>query len=242
MGHVIAQAVKEREDCTVVAGFDIHSEPVSDFPVYTDPSECSEAADVVIDFSHPAFFEKVVAFALNKKIPLVVATTGLSLDQQKQLHELSTHIPVFSSANMSLGVNLLLDLCKRAAAVLSENFDIEIVEMHHNQKIDAPSGTALMLADGIASVLPQEPQYMYDRHSQRKKREKNEIGIHSIRGGTIVGEHEVLFAGTDEVITLRHSASSKRVFATGAINAALFLSTQKPGLYDMKHLVSAIGG
>ena len=143
---------------------------------------------------------------------------------------------------MSLGVNLMLELCKKAAAVLSGSFDIEIVEQHHNQKIDAPSGTALMLADGISEVLREKPQYVYDRHSQRKKREKNEIGIHSVRGGTIVGEHEVIFAGGDEVLTIRHSAASRRIFANGAVNAALFLTTQQPGLYDMGDLVAAIGG
>lgn len=242
MGHVVAQAVADRKDCEIVAGFDVHAESDGTFPVYADPEEFTGQTDAVIDFSHPAYFEAVRSYVAKQAVPLVVATTGLSAEQQEQLHQLSQSIPVFSSANMSLGVNLLLDLCKKAAAVLSDTFDIEIVEMHHNQKIDAPSGTALMLADGISSVLPEKPQYMYDRHSQRKKREKNEIGIHSVRGGTIVGEHEVLFAGTDEVISIRHSASSKRIFATGAINAALFLSTQKPGLYDMSHLVSAIGG
>lgn len=242
MGHVVAQAVAERENCVIVAGFDIHAESTHTFPVYVDPEEFTGEVDVVIDFSHPAYLDKVLSFVSKRSLPIVVATTGLSTEQQKQLHQSSKSIPIFSSANMSLGVNLLLELCKKAAAVLSDSFDIELIEMHHNQKIDAPSGTALMLADGISSVLPEKPQYMYDRHSQRKKREKNEIGIHSIRGGTIVGEHEVVFAGTDEVISIRHSASSKRIFATGAINAALFLSTQKPGLYDMSHLVSAIGG
>ncbi|MFT9055288.1 MAG: 4-hydroxy-tetrahydrodipicolinate reductase [Ethanoligenens sp.] len=242
MGRVVAQTVSEREDCVVVAGFDIHAASESTVPVYAEPTEFEGAADVLIDFSHPSYFPKVLGFASARRMPVVVATTGLSTDQRKQLQQLSQVVPVFSSANMSLGVNLILELCKKAAAVLSDSFDIEVVEMHHNQKIDAPSGTALMLADGIASVLPQKPHYMYDRHSQRKKREKNEIGIHSVRGGTIVGEHEVLFAGTDEVIAIRHSASSKRIFATGAINAALFLSIQKPGLYDMSHLVSAIGG
>lgn len=242
MGQVVSQTAAERDDCEIIAGFDIHTESKNTYPVYTDPEEFAGEADVLIDFSHPAYFPKVLSFAAARHIPAVIATTGLSDEQRGQLRQLSETVPVFSSANMSLGVNLLLELCKKAAAVLSNTFDIEIVEMHHNQKIDAPSGTALMLANGISSVLPQKPQYVYDRHSQRKKREKQEIGIHSVRGGTIVGEHEVLFAGTDEVITIRHSAASKRIFAAGAVNAALFLSIQKPGLYDMSHLVSAIGG
>lgn len=242
MGRVISQAAAEREDCSIVAGFDINTDRNESYPVYAEPEAFDGEADVLIDFSHPAYLPKVLDFAAARHLPIVVATTGLSTEQRELLHQLAQTVPVFFSANMSLGVNLILDLCKKAAAVLSDSFDIEIVEMHHNQKIDAPSGTALMLADGIASVLPKAPQYVYDRHSRRQKRDKNEIGIHSVRGGTIVGEHEVLFAGTDEVITIRHSASSKRIFATGAINAALFLSLQKPGVYDMSHLVSAIGG
>ena len=147
-------------------------------------------------------------------------------------------LPVFFSANMSLGVNLMAALCEKAAAVLGSDFDIEIIERHHNQKIDAPSGTALMLANRISAVLPEEPQYVYDRHSMRQKRRKNEIGIHAVRGGTIVGEHEVLFAGTDETLSIIHTATSKQVFATGAINAALFLAAgKKNGLYDMRALV-----
>ncbi len=143
---------------------------------------------------------------------------------------------------MSLGVNLIVELAKKATAVLSDSFDIEIIEKHHNQKIDAPSGTALMIADSISSTLEQKPQYVYDRHEIRKKRDKNEIGIHSVRGGTIVGEHEVIFAGKDEIITITHSAMSKQVFATGAINAALFISGKPSGLYDMGDIVSSVGG
>ena len=153
------------------------------------------------------------------------------------VHEAAARIPIFYSGNMSMGINLLIELCKRAAQEQGPGFDIEIVEKHHNQKIDAPSGTALMLADAVSQVEPEEMHYMYDRHSQRKKREKNEIGIHSVRGGTIVGEHEVIFAGHHEVITLSHSAQSKEVFAAGAVNAAVFLSTQAPGLYSMPDLL-----
>lgn len=242
MGNVVAQAIAGRGDCVVIAGFDLNNAQAGTFPVYADPAAFAGEADVIIDFSHPGYFETVRAFAAARRLPIVVATTGLSDTQRAHLKALTETVPVFSSANMSLGVNLMLELCKKAAAVLSGSFDIEIVEQHHNQKIDAPSGTALMLADGISSVLKEHPQYVYDRHSQRKKREKNEIGIHSVRGGTIVGEHEVIFAGGDELLTIRHSASSRRIFANGAINAALFLTGRKPGLYDMGDLVASIGG
>ncbi len=243
MGHVVAQTAAEQKDVRIVAGFDIRTEASDGFPVFAEPDEFTGKADVLIDFSHPAFFSKALDFIQKRKIPAVFATTGLSPEQREQMKKAAETVPVFFSANMSLGVNVLMELCKKAASVLGESFDIEIVEMHHNQKIDAPSGTALMLANGISSVLPEEPQYVYDRHSRRQKREKREIGISSVRGGTIVGEHEVIFAGTDEVITLRHSAASKRIFAAGALNAARFLLSQKPGLYDMSHLVSsAIGG
>lgn len=242
MGRVVSQTAAERSDCVIVAGFDVNAVQTDSYPVFGDPQGFDGEADVLIDFSHPSYFETVRSFAERRRVPAVIATTGLSGSQQGQLRTLAKTIPVFHSANMSLGVNLMLELCKRAAAVLSDSFDIEIIEQHHNQKLDAPSGTALMLADGISSVLAQPPQYVYDRHSRRQKRAKNEIGIHSVRGGTIVGEHEVLFAGNDEVLSIRHSASSRRIFANGALNAALFLSVQKPGLYDMGHLVSAIGG
>jgi 4-hydroxy-tetrahydrodipicolinate reductase len=242
MGHVISEAVLERHDCVIISGFDISTETAEEYPVLSDPSKFEGVADVIIDFSHPVFLAKLLAFVATRKIPAVIATTGLSSSQIDQLKETSKSVPIFFSANMSLGINLINELAKKAAAVLRDSFDIEILEMHHNQKLDAPSGTALMIADSISSVLRQKPQYIYDRHSVRRKREKNEIGIHAVRGGTIVGEHEVIFAGNDEVITIRHSAMSKHVFATGAINAALFLCEQKPGLYDMGDLVSFMGG
>lgn len=242
MGHVVSQAISERNDCIVVAGFDIDSEMKEPFPVLSDPSQFDGNADVIIDFSNPAFLPKLLSFAKAHKVPAVIATTGMKDEQIAMIKEASKEIPVFFTANMSLGVNLIVDLAKKAAAVLSDNFDIEIVEMHHNQKIDAPSGTALMIADNISSVLEEKPKYIYDRHNIYEKRTKNEIGIHSVRGGTIVGEHKVIFAGKDEVITLKHSAASKKIFATGAINAALFLSGRAPGIYDMSDLVNSIGG
>ena len=182
MGRVIAACVKEREDCKIVAGIDIHTDPFGDFPVYASPSEVQEEADVVIDFSHPALLSPLLQFGLEHKLPLVLCTTGYNHDQVNALKQASHKIPVFYSGNMSLGINLLIGLSKKAAQVLGEDFDIEIIEKHHNQKIDAPSGTALMIADAISSVEDRQMTYMYDRHSQRKKRDKNEIGLHSVRG------------------------------------------------------------
>lgn len=237
MGHMISDCIKERNDCTLVAGIDITGAAYDAFPVFTSPGECCVEADVIIDFSHPSALESLLAYARSQKLPAVIATTGLSQEQIKQIEETAQYIPLFFSFNMSLGINLLCELAKKAAAVLDGQFDIEIVEKHHNRKLDAPSGTALMLADGISSVLKEQPHYIYDRHSVRQKRGKEEIGIHSIRGGTIVGEHEVIFAGRDEIITLSHTAMSREVFATGSVNAALFLCGKENGLYNMGDLV-----
>ncbi len=237
MGRVVCGCVAARKDCMVVAGLDIAPAENQAFPIFTKPEEITEDVDVIIDFSHPSVLTPLLSFAVEKSIPVVLCTTGYSKEQVEELTRASAKIPVFYSRNMSLGINLLIELAKKAAQVLGPQFDIEIVEQHHNQKIDAPSGTALMLADGIASVLSEEPHYIYDRHSQRKKREPNEIGIHSIRGGTIVGEHEVIFAGPHETITLAHSAQSKEVFANGAVNAAVYLVKQDPALYDMSDLL-----
>lgn len=237
MGQMITACVRDRDDCTIVAGIDISGAVLDAYPVFTSIDECSVEADVIIDFSHPSALEPLLNYAVKAHMPAVIATTGLSTAQIALIHEKSKEVPLFFTFNMSLGVNLLTQLAKKAASVLGNQFDIEIIEKHHNQKIDAPSGTALMLAEAVSSALEIEPQYIYDRHAIRKKRSKNEIGIHSVRGGTIVGEHEVLFAGRDEVITLSHSASSKEVFAVGSINAALFLCDKENGLYDMGNLV-----
>lgn len=242
MGQVVSRLVTERHDCVITCGFDINTQMPENYPVLSEPAVFEGSADVVIDFSHPAFLEKVLDFSVSRKIPAVIATTGHSASQLEQIKEASSIIPIFRSANMSIGINLINELVKKAAVVLGNSFDIEIVEMHHNQKIDAPSGTALMIADSISSVKEQKPKYIYDRHSVRKKRETNEIGIHAIRGGTVVGEHEIIFAGGDEVITIKHSAASKQIFANGAINAALFLCEQKPGLYNMEDLILSNGG
>lgn len=235
MGRVVASIVEGREDCEIVAGLDLRPMEAP-FPVYSAADQCP-AADVIIDFSHPSCVVPLLNFAREKKIPAVICTTGLGDEELAAVHAAAEEIPVFFSANMSLGVNLMAELCKKAAALLGSDFDVEIIEKHHNQKIDAPSGTALMLADAVASALPHPTLYEYDRHSRRQKRGKNEIGIHAVRGGTIVGEHEVIFAGRDEVLTISHSAASKEIFAVGAVNAAVFLAEQPKGLYNMGSLV-----
>ena len=235
MGRVVANIIENRQDCEIVAGVDIHAIDAS-FPVYSSPEQCP-SADVIIDFSHPSCIVPLLNYARANKIPAVICTTGLGEEQLAAVHAAAEEIPVFFSANMSLGVNLMAELCKKAASLLGADFDVEIIEKHHNQKIDAPSGTALMLADAVASALPHPSLYESDRHSRRQKRDKNEIGIHAVRGGTIVGEHEVIFAGRDEVLTISHSAASKEIFAVGAVNAAVFLADQPAGMYNMGSLV-----
>lgn len=238
MGRVIQQLVAGRTDCTIVAGVDLFADSTAAFPAYTNIADVQEEADVIIDFSHPSLLTPILSYAAQKGgIPAVLCTTGYSAEQVEALKTAAQTQPVFYSRNMSLGINLLIELSKKAAKVLGDQFDIEIIEKHHNQKIDAPSGTALMLADAIASVRDGETQYVYDRHAQRKKREKSEIGLHAVRGGTIVGEHEVVFAGNHEVITLSHSAQSKELFATGAVNAAVYMCGKGPGLYDMSDMI-----
>lgn len=238
MGRVITESIDARENMEIVAGVDVEPVMQSYFPVFTSISDFKGQADVIIDFSHPSALEEILAFAQQSGTPAVIATTGFSPAQIERIHQASQKVALFFSANMSLGVNLLISLAQKAAAVLSPEYDIEILEAHHNQKIDAPSGTAMMLADSISEVLSEPYKYVYDRHSQRKKRDKREIGIHAVRGGTIVGEHEILFAGRDEVIKLSHKAYSKNIFAVGAINAAAFLAGKPAGLYDMSDLVS----
>jgi len=240
MGQVITRLVKEKDGFEIVCGFDVTDTVNNEYPVYKDPENCAQQVDVIIDFSHPNALIKLLPFAVSRNIPIVVATTGLSHTQISALHETAEKIPVFFSANMSLGVNLLIDLVCRAAKILEDSFDIEIIEKHHNQKIDAPSGTALAIAESISSSLPQTKEFVYDRHSVRKKRNKNEIGIHAVRGGTIVGEHSVIFAGNDEIIEINHKAMSKEIFAVGALRAAEFLIGKKPGMYNMKDLVNNI--
>ena len=238
MGRTIYNCVSHREDCCVIAGIDIFTQQYADFPIVEKPEMLPEKPDVIIDYSNPASLEGLLEYCLSTGTPVVFATTGYSDEQIASIKSASAQIPVFFTFNMSLGINLLVQLAKKAASILGDRFDIEIVEKHHNQKIDAPSGTAIMLANAINETLDNTKSYVYDRHSQRKKRDKNEIGMHAIRGGTIVGEHDVIFAGNDEVITLSHSAQSKNLFATGAIKAAIFLADKKSGMYDMEKLLN----
>ncbi|MBP3360591.1 MAG: 4-hydroxy-tetrahydrodipicolinate reductase [Clostridia bacterium] len=239
MGQVISRLVSEDDKCEIAAGFDINGEMKNNYPVFTDPFGYTGAADVVIDFSHPDSLEGILDYCKSRKLPIIVCTTGLSNVQKNIMEAAAGEIPVFFSANMSLGINLLISLAKQAARLLGDSFDIEIEERHHNQKIDAPSGTALAIADGISEEMPGGAEYVYDRHTSRRKRKKTEIGIHAIRGGTIVGDHTVIFAGNDEVIELKHSAASKEVFAAGAIKAAKFMAGKEPGMYNMNHLISS---
>ncbi|MCM1007338.1 MAG: 4-hydroxy-tetrahydrodipicolinate reductase [Ruminococcus flavefaciens] len=237
MGKTIYSCIQERDDCKVVAGIDIYTEQYADFPIVDAPDKLPVKADVIIDFSNPASLNALLDYCLSTGTPVVLASTGYNDEQINQIKNAAQQIPVFFTFNMSLGINLLVQLAKKAASVLGSQFDIEIVEKHHNQKLDAPSGTAIMLANAINETLDNSKHYVYDRHSRRQKREKSEIGMHAIRGGTIVGEHDIIFAGHDEVITLSHSAASKTVFAEGSINAAVFLKDQSAGLYDMSALV-----
>lgn len=237
MGHVIAEIVAGREDCQIVAGVDQYTQTYGDFPIYSTWNGCEKSGDVIIDFSNPSLLDELLEYAKQHHTPAVIATTGYAKEQMAQIHQAAEEVPIFFSFNMSLGINLLVELAKKAAAVLGDQFDIEIIEKHHNLKVDAPSGTAIMLADAVNQAAHERYEYVYDRHAVRKKRGPQEIGIHSVRGGTIVGEHEVLFAGRDELITLSHSARSKQVFAVGAVNAALFLQDKTPGLYDMSQLI-----
>lgn len=240
MGRAITDICSKKKNIKIVAGFDIAPNKLSDFPVYSDPFEFGGACDVIIDFSNISSTEQLLKYCIKTKTPVVICTTGHSDEQLKLIYEASNSVPIFRSGNMSLGINLMMDLLRKCAKVLGNDFDVEIIEKHHNQKLDAPSGTAIMLADAVSESLPYHPDYVYDRHHSLEKRDKKEIGIHTVRGGTIVGEHEVLFAGRDEMIEIRHSALSREVFATGAINAAIFLSScTKPGLYNMTDVISS---
>ncbi len=240
MGRAVTAAAIERGDVTVTAGIDPMG-GTADYPLYAAPdaipADC--AADAIIDFSHHTALPALLDFAIARGLPIVVATTGHDESELAAMREAAKKIPVFYSRNMSLGINLLIELCRRAATTLGTGFDVEIIERHHNRKLDAPSGTALMLADAIAEVR-EESEYVYDRHTVRRQRDPREIGIHAVRGGTIVGEHEVMFAGRDEVVTLSHSAASREVFATGALAAAAWLPGRAPGMYAMQDMVAEL--
>lgn len=238
MGRVVASLCAADPQVEVVAGFDVMGSTDREFPVFSSPAQFQGKADAVIDFSSPAALEGLLAFGKATKTPLVLATTGYSPEQVAQVGAAALEVPIFRSANMSLGINVLLELVKKAAAVLGDSYDIEIVERHHRRKVDAPSGTALMIADAAASACGHETEYVFERHSVRQPRDKKEIGISAIRGGTIVGEHEIIFAGHDEVMEIKHTALSREIFAQGAVEAAKFMSTvTAPGMYDMSMLV-----
>ena len=237
MGKAITAAAKN--DCAIVAGIDINASALStacSFPVYEKISDFPGKADVIIDFSHHSALPSLIDYAKQTHTPIVIATTGHTEEELALIEESSAEIAIFRSGNFSLGINLLISLVKQATKTLGSDFDVEIIEKHHNKKLDAPSGTALMIADAIASER-EESEYVYDRHSVRKARESKEIGIHAIRGGTIVGEHEAIFAGENEIVTISHSAASREIFATGALRAAVYLAKKDNGLYNMTDMI-----
>jgi len=239
MGQAVTAICESDEKLQLVAGFDLSAEKKNSYPVYVDPMEFGGTADVVIDFSNPGSLPGLLSYCTRTKTPVVLCTTGYSEEDEAKIRAASQTVPIFKSGNMSLGINLLADLIKKSVQILGTGYDIEIIERHHSKKLDAPSGTAFMLADAAREALPYEPDYVYERQSVRAPRGPREIGISAVRGGTIVGEHEVIFAGLDEVIELKHTALSRNVFANGAVAAARFLSTvTAPGLYNMNHLIS----
>lgn len=238
MGRMITEIVKNEEDAVIAAGVDKFTGIPNDYPVFEEITQCDVDGDVVIDFSNAGAVDELLDYCVKKSLPVVLCTTGLSDEQLKKVDECSEKIAVLKSANMSMGINLLLKLLKDAAKVLAPaGYDIELVEKHHNQKLDAPSGTALALADSINEAMGNEYEYVYDRSQVRKKRDAKEIGISAVRAGTIVGEHEVIFAGTDEVIEFKHTAYSRSVFAKGAVEAGKFLAGQPAGMYDMGDVI-----
>ncbi len=238
MGQVISKLIAADPETEMVAGIDPYTGLSNAYPVFETPAQCDIPAEVIIDFSTAKAIPDLLQYAIRTQIPVVLCTTGLDSDTIRQIHEASEQVPILFSANMSLGVNLLISLAQKATAILAgANFDIEIIEKHHNQKIDAPSGTALAIADAINETLNNEYTYKYDRSQERIKRPVKEIGIHAVRGGTIVGEHSIIYAGQDEIIELKHNANSKEVFAVGAVNAAKFLAGKPVGLYNMGHVI-----
>lgn len=240
MGQVISGLAKADEQIEIVAGIDRYMGITNDYPVFDSIEKCDVEADVVIDFSNAAAVDALLAYCVEKALPVVLCTTGLSEEQLAKVEEAAGKTAVLKSANMSLGINLLLKLLQDAAKVLGPaGYDIELVEKHHNQKVDAPSGTALALADSINEALNQEYTYVYDRSQVRQKRSEKEIGISSVRGGTIVGDHDVIFAGMDEVVTFSHRAYSKAVFGKGAVQAAKFLAGKPAGKYEMSDVIDA---
>ena len=240
MGKVVCSIAADDPNCTICAGIDPFGSS-SDFTVYKTPAECDADGDVIIDFSTASAVPALLDYAVEKQIPVVLCTTGFSDELNEKVKEASKKVAVLKSANMSVGVNLLFTLVQKAALALADSgFDIEIVEKHHNQKIDAPSGTALAIADAVNEVMENKFDYVYDRSQKREKRTNSEIGIHAVRGGSIVGEHEVIFAGKDEIIEINHTAMSKEIFAVGAVKAAKYLAGKPAGFYTMKDVLKDI--
>lgn len=238
MGRVITGLIRDDDAIEIVAGIDTYTGTANDYPVFESIEACDVEADVVIDFSNASAVDHLLDCCAKKKLPVVLCTTGLSEEQLRKVEETAEQTAVLKSANMSLGINLLLKLLQNAAKVLGPaGFDIELVERHHNQKVDAPSGTALALADSVNEALDNQYTYVFDRSQVRQKRGEKEIGISAVRGGTIVGDHEVIFAGADEVIEFKHTAYSKAVFGKGAVEAAKFLAGKKAGKYDMSDVI-----
>lgn len=238
MGQVIANIVSEDENANIVAGVDVNPAKLNDYPVFANINDCDVEADVVIDFAAPAAIPGLLRYSVEKQVPAVICTTGLSKEHLNMINEASKKVAILRSANMSLGINIIMKLVNQISGLFADaGYDIEIVEKHHNQKVDAPSGTALAIADSINEALDNQYEYKYDRTADRIKRPKKEIGISAVRGGSIVGEHEVIYAGMDEVIEIKHTAYSKAIFAKGAIQAAKFLSNAVPGMYDMSDVI-----
>jgi len=238
MGGVVSEIVKRNKNMEIVCGVDAFaSQSEFDFPLYDSLDLSIEKADVLIDFSHFTAIPSLLKYCIETQTPAVICTTGIDGELEKAIDDASKKVAIFRSGNMSLGINLLIDLSKRATAVLGDDFDVEIIEKHHHRKVDAPSGTAFMIAQGIESEKSGNGSFVYGRHGKDAKRQPDEIGIHAVRGGTIVGEHTVIFAGNDEIIEIRHSATSRSVFAEGAVKAAVFLSGRGPGLYDMNSIL-----
>ena len=238
MGQVIRGLLEADKEAELVAGIDLFDDGKNPFPVFTDIGECDVEADCLVDFSTAGAVERMLDYCVERKLPCVLCTTGLGEEQLKKAEKAADSIPLLRSANMSLGINVLLELVKKAASVLGDGYDIEIVERHHRRKVDAPSGTALMIANAAAQSCGHKTEYVYERHSTRSPRDKKEIGISAVRGGTIVGEHEIIFAGHDEIMEIKHTALSREIFAQGAVEAAKFIAgVEKPGLYDMSCLV-----
>lgn len=238
MGQVLSEQISNFDDLSTIAGFDKNIERFNNsYPVYNNLFEINETADIIIDFSNPSTISSLLKYAMLKNIPAVIATTGHSDSQISEIKEASKQIPIFFTANMSLGVNVLKTLAKKAAIILNDTFDIEIIEKHHNKKVDAPSGTAYMIANAINEELDNSKSYVFGREGRSEPRARNEIGIHAVRCGTVVGEHTIIFAGLDEVVEIKHSATSKKIFTSGAINASRFLIDKAPGLYTMDDLL-----